>query len=200
MLYRGYWQPLRRALSIRALMLMISRGPKPKLRGKRLLSIEATAMTDPKEVADLRERKIAVLERLAHAPNNLGAVSAITDWIWAADTALQSLSSELERVKGERDAALAQMKEESHEAFLCRKKVGQQKEIMLEAAAALNETLARAERAEASLGVAVKALRPAGNIAYNMKQTAIYTSDRENYRRISEAIDAALTSIQAKGE
>jgi hypothetical protein len=71
---------------------------------------------------------------------------------------LETLSSELERVKGERDAALAQMKEESHEAFLCRKKVGQQKEIMLEAAAALNETLARAERAEASLGVAVKVL------------------------------------------
>jgi hypothetical protein len=122
-----------------------------------------------------------------------------SDWDSAATT-LETLSSELERVKGERDAALAQMKEESHEAFLCRKKVGQQKEIMLEAAAALNETLARAERAEASLGVAVKALRPAGNIAYNMKQTAIYTSDRENYRRISEAIDAALTSIQAKGE
>jgi hypothetical protein len=73
-------------------------------------------MTDPKEVADLRERKIAVLERLAHAPNNLGAVSAITDWIWAADTALQSLSSELERVKGERDQAL-EAEDEAKDCF-----------------------------------------------------------------------------------
>jgi hypothetical protein len=74
-------------------------------------------MTDPKEVADLRERKIAVLERLlAHAPNNLGAVSAITDWIWAADTALEALSSELERVKGERDQAL-EAEDEAKDCF-----------------------------------------------------------------------------------
>ena len=42
-----------------------------------------------------------------------------------------------------------------------------------------------------------------GNIAFNMKQTAIYTSDRENYRRLSVGIDRAraiLTQENADGQ
>jgi hypothetical protein len=71
---------------------------------------------------------------------------------------LAEAASLIERLRYELDEAKARLKEESHEAFLGRNKVGQQKELMLEAAAALNETLGRAEAAEARLEALAQAI------------------------------------------
>lgn len=172
-----------------------ARGESPKAIADR--SRSEPIMTDPKEVADLRERKIAVLERLAHAPNNLGAVSAITDWIWAADTALQSLSSELERVKGERDQAL-EAEDEAKDCFwaIYPEWLELSGKPGITTEAARTALAARAERAEASLGVAVKALASAADAAKSFRDESGDAVAEQVLLRISPA----LASIQAKGE
>lgn len=60
-----------------------------------------------------------------------------------------ALATRAEKAEAERDEARSRLKEESREAFVGRKIVGRQKSLMLEAAAAINETLTRAEAAEA---------------------------------------------------
>ena len=91
-----------------------------------------------------------------------------------ADT-LETLSSELERVKGERDEARAG----NHAA-------NEYEPTWAELSSAWK---ARAERAEASLGVAVKALEEISSPAHTLKLLWWQIRARE-----------ALASIQAKGE
>jgi hypothetical protein len=96
-----------------------------------------------------------------------------------AATTLETLSSELERVKGERDAL------HRERAILIETKRQQ-----LSKMGEMHEAqVARAERAEASLGVAVKALEEISSPAHTLKLLWWQIRARE-----------ALASIQAKGE
>jgi hypothetical protein len=149
-------------------------------------------MTDPKEVADL----VARLDRFLSG--NFYAPPVIREALEASSKTLETLYSELERVKGERDEARLlfeqgkAMDEQAMETGLI--------------VSCIDHAImrARAERAEASLGVAVKALDE-----WHRSRAAFVgvapIGGRDALNRLSEAEDAlsklaALASIQAKGE
>jgi hypothetical protein len=129
-------------------------------------------MTDPKEVA-------AYVARCREMSED----GKYTWWSGLA-TALQSISSELERVKGERDLALRTIHASPKRMSLLASEI----EAVL--------ATARAERAEASLGVAVKALASAADAAKSFRDESGDAVAEQVLLRISPA----LASIQAKGE
>jgi hypothetical protein len=124
-------------------------------------------MTDPKEVADLVARLRAICDPTSEAMSD---GTRLTMFVRAGDdaaTTLEALSSELERVKGERDAL----------------------------ARAVNKFAFERDSAEASLGVAVKALASAADAAKSFRDESGDAVAEQVLLRISPA----LASIQAKG-
>jgi hypothetical protein len=129
-------------------------------------------MTDPKEVADLGARLDRFLSGNFYAP------PVIREALEASSKTLKTLSSELERVKGERDAS---------------------ERAWMEASNSMDQWRARALNAEASLGVAKTALKNllALNDTHSPFGGEIY---RDRVDRAWDAARSALASIQAKGE
>jgi hypothetical protein len=153
-------------------------------------------MTDPKEVADL----VARLDRFLSG--NFYAPPVIREALEASSKTLETLSSELERVKGERDEARLlfeqgkAMDEQAMETGLI--------------VSCIDHAImrARAERAEASLGVAVKALEPFADFAERNTDDEGWAGTQCQRERVCDwfgpsdfrAARSARASIQAKGE
>ena len=158
-------------------------------------------MTDPKEVAARALALTKQIEAIFYHDQNPGGAVQVRSKVRAllTATALETLSSELERVKGERDELANQLDGVTFAR-------DRQREIAA-------QLVARAERAEASLGVAEteiiclnkmlgdarKALEPFAHAVFNdngdvtLDMSDIGTKDYLRAR-------SALASIQAKGE
>jgi hypothetical protein len=121
-------------------------------------------MTDPKKVADL----VAKLDRFLSG--NFYAPPVIREALEASSKTLETLSSELERVKGERDEARLLVAEANNslygsQGYFHSLNGGPFDKYHLatgieKVKANARSEWRRAERAEASLGVAAKALEP----------------------------------------
>jgi hypothetical protein len=168
-------------------------------------------MTDPKDVADLVARWRAICHPTSETmPDGL----RLTMFVRAGDdaaTTLETLSAELERVKGERDAALQYATNflRSYVTKYCNpvpdwapltKLIGVLTQID-NVSTVTAEIVARAERAEASLGVAVKALRnmPCPRPC-NHRPDQFDAGDCFDAGECGCVAARPLASIQAKGE
>jgi hypothetical protein len=158
-------------------------------------------MTDPKEVAARALALTKQIEAIFYHDQNPGGAVQVRSKVRAllTATALETLSSELERVKGERDQAL-EAEDEAKDCFwaIYPEWLELSGKPGITTEAARTALAARAERAEASLGVAVKALEPFAYAVFNdngdvtLDMSDIGTKDYLRAR-------SALASIQAKG-